>query len=396
MESGKRVALLAIAINAGLCMLKYMAAELSGSIALRAEAFHTFADFMGSIIVFWGLKFATGKTKKFPYGLYKIENLVAVCLGLMILYSGYEIVLEILSAEGIPLRNSGIAILSLVVSSLITLLFSRYERKIGKQIQSPILLADAEHVHTDVLSNLVVLFGVFSSLAGYPLDKIAALIVVGFIANTGIEILKDGARVLLDASLDYPTLNKVEKIILDTPAVVGLRSLTGRNSGRFKFIEVNLIIKAHELEQAHFIVDEIEKKVKASVLNIDQIWIHYEPEPKKKTIYALPLLENQTVVSEHFGEAAYFMLVTFCIGQTRASTIEIIENPHKAKEKSKGILTAEFLTEKMVDIVLVQKNFQQRGPGYVFSDAHIQVVLTEKKDPAAVFSALGLDIDRTG
>jgi divalent metal cation (Fe/Co/Zn/Cd) transporter len=72
-------------------------------------------------------------------------------------------------------------------------------------------------------------------------------------------ILKDGVKVLLDASVDYETLSKTEKIILDAPQVVEIKSLTGRNSGRFKFIESNIIIKTHNLDKAHIIADKIEE-----------------------------------------------------------------------------------------------------------------------------------------
>ena len=136
---------------------------------------------------------------------------------------------------------------------MITFWFSGYEKKFGQKINSPILLADAAHIRTDVLSNAVVLLAIISSLIGYQFDKIAALIVVGFIAKTGIQILLDGARVLLDASLDYDTLSKVEKIIVDTPQVVELKTLTGRNSGRFKFIEAGIVLTTHNLDKAHFI-----------------------------------------------------------------------------------------------------------------------------------------------
>lgn len=92
-------------------------------------------------------------------------------------------------------------------------------------------MADAQHSRTDVLSNIVVMIAIIFGSIGYQLDKIAALIIVVFIAKTGFEILKDGVKVLLDASVDYETLSKTEKIILDAPQVVEIKSLTGRNSG---------------------------------------------------------------------------------------------------------------------------------------------------------------------
>ncbi|MFA9379103.1 MAG: cation transporter, partial [Lachnotalea sp.] len=83
------------------------------------------------------------------------------------------------------MKDFGLGIILLVVVVIITFLFSRYELKIGEEINSPILLADANHSRTDVLSNTVVMIAIIFGSIGYKLDKIAALIVVVFIAKTG-------------------------------------------------------------------------------------------------------------------------------------------------------------------------------------------------------------------
>ncbi|MHC1720337.1 MAG: cation diffusion facilitator family transporter [Clostridiaceae bacterium] len=390
MEESERTALIAVAINLSIFAIKYASASATGSIALKAEAFHTLADFVASVTVFAGLKIARRKTKSFPYGLYKIENLMAVIISLIILYTGYEIVLEVLNVSSIEIRNSGIAIISLVFAAAITFLFSVYENKIGRKINSPILIADSAHIRTDVLSNVVVLLAVVSSTIGYQFDKIAALIVVGFIAKTGIQMLKDGARVLLDASLDYETLSKVEKIIIGIPQVVELKALTGRNSGRFKFIEASIIIKTHNLDKAHSLADKIERRIKDDIKNIDQILIHYEPLQKEEIIYALPLTDDRTSISVHFGEALYFLFVTFKAGDRVADKTEIVDNPFCKVEKSKGILAAEFLVKNMVDFIVVKKGFSSKGPAYVFSDSNIEVIVTDAEMPEDAMKKLGL------
>ena len=104
----------------------------------------------------------------------------------------------------------------------------------------------------------------------YTRLKILCLLLFVFIAKTGFEIMKDGVKVLLDAFVDYETLSKTEKIILNTPQVVEIKSLTGRNSGRFKFIEANIIIKTHNLDKAHIIADKIEENIRKEVRNIDR------------------------------------------------------------------------------------------------------------------------------
>lgn len=390
MEESERTALLALALNLVIFSIKYLAASVSGSIALKAEAFHTFADLVSSLTVIIGLKIAKRKTKSFPYGLYKIENLTSVIISLVIFYSGYQIVLEVINSTSNELRNSDLAILSLLFSVIITFWFSWYEKKIGQKINSPILLADAAHIRTDVLSNTVVLLAVLSNLIGYQLDKIAALIIVGFIAKTGFQIFKDAARVLLDASLDYETLSKIKKIIMDIPQVSELKMLTGRNSGRFKFIEASIALETNDFSKAHFIADKIENYIKNEIKHIDQVLIHYEPLEKDKVIYAFPLTDDQNSISSHFGEVSYFMLVTFQMADKVASKVEVLSNPYSEVERSKGILAAEYLSKNKVNIVIVKNHFESKGPLYVFSNANIEVKLTKGETPQQALKNLGL------
>ena len=86
------------------------------------------------------------------------------------------------------------------------------------------MIADARHMWVDMLANAVVLAGLLSNLAGFNLDRIAAFIVVFFIAWAGGKILIDGIRVLLDASLDYATLSSAEKLISDEPQVTDIQT----------------------------------------------------------------------------------------------------------------------------------------------------------------------------
>ncbi len=392
MEISEKTAMIAMAINLVLFGLKYVSARVSGSIALKAEAYHTLADFIASLTIFAGLKLAKRKTKTFPYGLYKIENLLSVFISLVILFTGYEIVLSVIKADDTPITNSWLAIACLVISLVATFIFSRYEKSIGKKTGSPVLLADSTHIGLDVLSNVVVLVAVVLSLFGLQIDKIAALIVVGFIAKSGLQILWNGVRVLLDASLDHDTLSKIEKIILHTPQVTKMKSLTGRNSGRFKFVEANIVIKTHHLDRAKFITDSIEKTIKENVKNIDQILIHYEPLLKKEICYTFPLADDQATLSPHFGEAPYFMLATFSTGNPVAAETHIIRNPFTESEKSKGILAAEFLVKNPVDFVFVKKDFGKKGPSYVFSDANVEVIVTDAETPGAALEKLGLSL----
>jgi len=85
------VALYAFILNIDLSVLKAIIAFFSGSLAVAAGAVDSAIDSVASLAVLCGLKLSTRKTRTFPYGLYKIENLISVIVSLFIFMAGYEI-----------------------------------------------------------------------------------------------------------------------------------------------------------------------------------------------------------------------------------------------------------------------------------------------------------------
>ena len=391
MDKGEKVALLAIGINLLLFGIKYAFSRLSGSIALMADAFHSLSDVVASSTVLVGLIIAKRKTKSFPYGLYKVENLVSCMVALAIFYAGYEIVMEATKGETVQLQNIWLTSASVLFTIIITFGYSRYATRVGTEINSPSLIADAKHIGVDMFASTMVLIVLLSSFAGVSLDRISAFIIVVIIAWSGGIILIDGIRVLLDASLDYNTLSVAEKLILAEPQVMEVKHLTGRNSGRYKFIEADILVKTHDLDRAHFIANRIETKIKSQIKNVDRVLIHYEPNKKENFIYAVPLqYANQQRISRHFGESPYFGLITVRIKDKKAIEQKVIKNPFTKVEHGKGILVAEFLNKHLVDVVITKESFEGKGPYYVFSNAAVDNLITQEETVENALKSLGI------
>lgn len=84
------VALLSAGLHIILAVLKYGLGVFSGSIALRADEFHSFADVLSSLGIFVGIKISERKSSTFPYGLYKVENLAALVTSLFIFLAAFR------------------------------------------------------------------------------------------------------------------------------------------------------------------------------------------------------------------------------------------------------------------------------------------------------------------
>ncbi len=380
MDAGERLALASVLINLVVAGLKYFFGVFSGSLALLADAVHSSADVVSSASIWAGIRLSRRKTKRFPYGLYKVENLVALVTSGIILLAGYEIVRSVLWAgERVKAARLPYAIGGVIAIAVILLAFSRYELRRARELNSPSLLADAQHLATDLFASCIILLGLAGTYfqVKFPLDKVAALIIVVLVTRVGLKIAVDSIRVLLDASLDFKTLNTIQEIILETPQVSAINALTGRNSGKFKFIEVDLALKVRELEKAHVVANQIENRIKSKVPYVDHILIHYEPIKKETRIIALPVTEDRMHLSEHFGEAPYFLLLTLKRPEDTLLDESWLSNPFQKEEKGKGIKVSEWLVSQGLDLIIIPKNIEHKGPSYVFSDNGVEMRQTD-------------------
>jgi len=380
MDTGERLALASVLVNILVTGLKYFLGMFSGSLALLADAVHSTADVVSSASIWAGIKLSRRKTKQFPYGLYKVENLVALITSGLILLAGYEIARNVLWAgERVRADRLPYAILGVIAVASILLGFSRFELKRAKKLNSPSLEADAQHLATDLFSSCIILVGLAGTYfrVKFPLDKVAALLIVVLIVWVGVKIAVDAIRVLLDASLDFQTLNTIREIILEAPQVSQINALTGRNSGRFKFIEADLALKVKELEKAHFVANQIENRIKSRVPNVDHVLIHYEPMQKEIRVIAMPVAEDRKRLSEHFGEAPFFLLLSFKRADGALLEESWLSNPFQTVEKGKGIKVSEWLVRLGIDGIIIPKNYEHKGPYYVFSDYGVEMQQTD-------------------
>ncbi|MEA3338869.1 MAG: cation diffusion facilitator family transporter, partial [Chloroflexota bacterium] len=374
-----------VAINVVLAAINAGIAAVSGSLAVKAEMVHNLVDLLTAIGVLIGLKLATRKSKEFPYGLYKLENVVTVALAGMVFFTAYEIARDALFA---PPRQATVDLWMLggvVIATVIPLVFSHFELRAGRAANSPALIADAKEYRAHVFTTGAVFAALLAQWFNFPIDRIAALLIVVAIAKTGWDLLADGMRVLLDASLDAETLWQIREIIVAEPAVAKLKWVTGRNAGRFRFVETEVALRVRDLEKAAAITRRIETQIRQAVPHIERVLIHAEPMKRTHLRYAIPLADTGGTISEHFGEAPYFALVRIHLADGSVEEQQVIVNPHQDLEKAKGIRVAEWLIAQKADVVLLRESLRGKGPVYVFGDAGMEM---EETDATTLAEAL--------
>ncbi len=381
----EKTAIVSAIATAVIALIKFLAGTFFGSIALVADAIHSFTDIIGSIAVLFGVRFSDVKSKKFPYGLYKLENLVSLFLALLIFYTAFEILkTSIDAAMNSVLQEAGaITIIAALFSLLVSFLLAKYKFKVGREENSPSMLSEAKHTQLDAITTVGVLIGVIASFAGFPLfDPIMGILIALLIFKAGAEILFDSAKVLLDVSLDYKTMKKIEKIAAAEKAVK-VKELTARNSGRYIFVDLKLETNIKDLKKVDQLKKQCEKKIRETVPRIDKIMLDIEYKKKDVLFYSVPLMQKNknSKIALEFGTAPFFGLfkVINKAGKKKLLESKIIENPYAKKSRQKGILAAEMLAKNKIDVLFTSGEMHKGGGYYALQDYFIEIKKTNKK-----------------
>lgn len=330
-----------VGLNVLLAALHAVIAAASGSLAVAAELVHNLVDFAAAVAVLAGIKLASRKSKDFPYGLYKLENLAALGLAVLIFLSAYEIARDALLAPAAAVRAESWMLAVLLATGALPIVFSHFELRAGRAANSPALIADAKEYRVHAFTTGLAFAALGAPWLGFALDRVAALVIVVAVAWMGWGLLREAMRVLLDASIDAAALFDIRRIIGADPAVTEVKWLTGRNAGRFQFVEAGVALRVAQLDKAEAAVRRIEASVRSAVPRVERALIHVEAPASPWLRYALPLADAAGTVSEHFGEAPFFALVDARRADGAIERQSVLANPHRSLDVAKGIRVAE-------------------------------------------------------
>ena len=266
-----------------LAILKLLTGLFTGSLAVLTSAIDSLLDILMSGINLMAIGHAEQPADdKHPYGHGKFETLATLFQSVVIALSGawiiYEAIQRLIVAS--PIRQTGIGIAVMSISTLVSLLISRHLRTVAKATDSSALEADALHFSMDVYTNLSLLAGlILMAFFKLPwLDPVMSILVACYILFESLRLMRHGLRDVLDEQLPETVRKEIVELIEDHKhELFGYHNLRTRRAGSQKLIDFHLTVCKHlSVEEAHDITDYIEKKIGAQIIGTD-VTIHVEP-----------------------------------------------------------------------------------------------------------------------
>jgi cation diffusion facilitator family transporter len=283
----RRSALLSVVSNTLLILLKVVAGTLTGSVSILSEAMHSSVDLIASLVAFFSIRKADEPADEdHPWGHAKVENLAAAIEGMLILVGSGIIIFAAIRrlVLGGQVERLGLGIVVIGISLIVNFGISMVLHTRARMTESPALEADAAHLRTDAMTSCGVFVGlVLVQVTGQDwIDPVVALMVAGAILWTGVRIITDSSRMLVDEALPEDELEAIRAEIVTFGArdVRGFHKLRARRAGSRRYVDLHVQFAAGTtLEAAHETAHALQDAIAERLPGTD-VLIHLEPEDR--------------------------------------------------------------------------------------------------------------------
>ncbi len=281
-KSAEGVTLLGLGINAGLLALKVGLGLALGSTALFADGMHSLSDLATDFLTLGGLRVGRRPPdESHAYGHGKFETLAGAVVALALVGVGAFIVWQAVRALRVgALPRLGWAVaLAAALSALLKEWLYRITVKLGRELRSAALLANAWHHRSDALSSLPVFVGgICANFGVAKVDGASAILVAVLIGWAAVDILKKAVHELSEGAFSPSDRSKVITAIEGVEGVRSWHKLRTRYSGQAAFVDVHIQVDPGlSVADSHAIASRVEEAVRKALGGEVSVVVHVEP-----------------------------------------------------------------------------------------------------------------------
>lgn len=274
------------------CNVLLFAAKLAigmfvNSISVMADAFNNLSDAASSIIGFIGVKMAEKPADDdHPFGHGRIEYISAFIVAFIVIQVGFSLFKtslgKILHPESMTFK--WVSVLVLALGILAKLWLSMFNRKLGKRINSKVMLATAADAMGDVVTTSATIFSIaVFGIWGVNIDGIVGLAVSVVVMIAGVNIAKDTLAPLIGEAIDPELYEQISNFVKSFDGIVGTHDLIVHNYGPSKSMaSIHAEVPNDvNIERSHEVIDQIEHEAARRfglllVIHMDPVETHDE------------------------------------------------------------------------------------------------------------------------
>ena len=254
---------------------------LSGSVALLADTVHNLSDALVALPLWFAFSISKRKpTPNYPYGFYRVEDLVGLGVLLAIfasgIWTGWESIQRIINPK-VP-QNIMLGIAAGLVGGLGNEVVAPYRLKVGREIRSLALMAEGHNARVDALTSMGVVVGLGLVALGFPLaDPVAGLIITAFIFSVVFEVGKDLIPRIVGKA-DADEIEEIRSVANKIEGVEGVGSIKLQWLGHRCFADLCISVSPLiSVSEAHRIMEGVRHELLHHISALVDVTIHTDP-----------------------------------------------------------------------------------------------------------------------
>jgi len=285
-EDKKRIsaAVLALLVGTVLLGLKFWAYFITNSQAIFSDALESIVNIVAAFLVILVVYIASRPADKtHPYGHGKSEFFSAAFEGGLVTFAALLILFQVGSTlwTGIELAQLGVGIWITFATGVGNLILGLYLVSVGKNSNSPALIASGHHVVSDFYTSAAIVVGLL--LVHWTgvllLDSLLAIMVAVHLLWIGFRIARKSVGGLLDEQ-DPKSLKELVAAFQNdrAPGIIQLHHVRVIRVGKFHHIDAHVVVPEFwTVDYAHDRVMEFEKRVLSDYSHEGEINFHIDP-----------------------------------------------------------------------------------------------------------------------
>jgi len=289
----RKVTWIGLGFNLFLCGLKFAAGFFGKSQALIADAVHSLSDTTSDIAVIAGSHYwSRPPDKSHPYGHRRLETLVSILIGIMLLAAGagigWEAIASLHNEQG-P-QPGWIALAAAFASMVSKEILYRWTAATGRRVKSTALAANAWHHRTDAISSVPVFVAVGGALI-FPswsfLDRVGAVIVSIFILHAAVRIVWPGVSELIDAGVPEEIRTSIKTCALKSNGVLEVHAIRTRYISSSIQVDLHIVVDGSmTVREGHEIADDVRDCIIEDIADVVDVVVHVDPPESTRNALA--------------------------------------------------------------------------------------------------------------
>jgi len=280
----RKVTWVGLWVNLFLAAIKFTAGIYGRSQALVADAIHSLTDLTTDIAVIAGSHYwSRPPDENHPYGHRRLETLVTVFIGVVLIAAGIGIGWKAISAlqEKHASPPGWIAVAAALASIVCKESIYRWTAMTGRRVKSAALAANAWHHRTDAFSSIPVLIAVAGARV-FPswsfLDHLGAVVVSMFILHASIKIIWPGLSELIDVGAPKETRKKIRDIAVKNEGVLQVHDIRTRYISSSIQVDLHIVVDGLiTVRQGHDIADDVKARIIDRIPEVLDVIVHVDP-----------------------------------------------------------------------------------------------------------------------